>query len=831
MGSKYIIKNIWVVTILVLISSLLPISALGKEKKERRPRKALVFDWEEKVSASVFTRGNILWTIFDQPRTFDPKSFDKASDGLVMGVEAIPNRYYTIMRFELDRPRKAYVQKFGLQWIVHLSENAKYELKPLHIETINKPPAIPHVFVGVNQKDVKPVRITDPLIGDELMIIPLSRQNAGVAKTQRYVDFSIIESAQGLAIQLLTDELKLYPVQSALNIVSPSMQLASVMPRGLREVTTDQEEEQYIAPDTLMPFDEWQRGGDEDFKENLSRLEKAVLNASPGERVKAQLVLAQFLLSHQFDTEAWGLANVIQAGDEAFGQDVDVMMLKGVAAFEMRKYLEAQKIFASITPPIQENAQKEIGFWNLAVKAKINEKTKIAPFYLENKDSFVARYPLWLRQNLALTAAEQHILSENTSVAKKTLDALDEINEDNAITNDITYLKGLFAAHHNQSEKAESLWEGLTQDVLDRYNRTRAQMSLVELLLSEGKIDVAEAIKRLNTIRLSWRGDELERNILKILGQFYISDGDFLEGLRVWREIVTNFPNTPDALYIATKMTQTFIYLFNQGGADDMSPLEALALYYEFQELTPIGEQRDMMVQRVADRLFAVDLLDQAAILLTHQVRYRLQGEEKVKLGTKLAMLHLWNKRPELALEVLDLIEEEEISRGIGLKRYYLRAQALLDTDQFAKALDVLDGDSSKEASALRADIYWKMKRWDRVAVVLMPKLRRLSYRDRELTSEETYALLRLATVYALQEKKHALYQLYRDFNGRIPQKEASLKQTFQFLAGDLDSVDYRDVVDSFNLTSYNNFLDKYLNYAKENGLSQVDTMPETVAP
>ena len=39
------------------------------------------------------------------------------------------------------------------------------------------------------------------------------------------------------------------------------------------------------------------------------------------------------------------------------------------------------------------------------------------------------------------------------------------------------------------------------------------------------------------------------------------------------------------------------------------------AMFYEFRELTPIGRRGDEMIRRLADRLVAVDLLDQAGEL------------------------------------------------------------------------------------------------------------------------------------------------------------------------------------------------------------------------
>lgn len=818
-----------IILAIALVAKPSPLLATTKEKSPEPEVAApkppadniLEFEWNRQVSAAVFTRSNMLWVIFDQAKAFDTKTLLEAGGGIIQSIELIPNRYYTIIRFEMDKPRAVSAQQFGLNWGVRLAKDPRRTLQAIQAESVNVPPAPPHVYIGVNQSDVKPVRITDPVVGDEMIVIPLSRVNFGIPQARRYVDFQMLETAQGVALQLFTDSIKLYPTASAINLVTPSMELNNTMPRDVKEkvVVTNNK----ILPSSLLPFNEWAKDDPATFGGDLSSLQKAVTDASPNEQSKQRLRLARFYLFHDFASEAWGVFNLIRETDKAFAESTDVKLANGVAAFAMRKYLEAQKIFSSIPALEKPEQEAEVDFWRLVVKSKLDPRAKVPPFFLEHKDGFVARYPLWLQRELALTAAEQHITSDDLEVAGQMLQVLDSVNPDGKITNDITYLKGLFAAHHDQAPKAITLWDGLTKDALDRYNRTRAQMALVELLLAEKKIDIQEAIKRLNTIRLAWRGDELERNILKILGQLYIDAGDYKEGLRVWRGVVTNFPNTPDALYVATKMTQTFIYLFNQGGADKLSPLDALALYYEFKELTPIGEQGDMMVQRVANRLFQMDLLNEASILLTHQVRYRLKGEEKIRLGKRLAMLHLWNKRPSLALEVLDVLDAEGEFPGLAVTRYHLRAQALSDLGRYDEALKLLENDYSVDARSIKMGVYWKTKRWDGVSLMLSPEFRRLSYKERALTASETGDLLLLATVYSIQKKKYALNKLYTDFKGRIPSDQVNEQKTFDFIAGNLDAVDYKDIKGTMQVQPYQSFLEKYRNYAKDHGLGEVE--------
>ena len=92
-----------------------------------------------------------------------------------------------------------------------------------------------------------------------------------------------------------------------------------------------------------------------------------------------------------------------------------------------------------------------------------------------------------------------------------------------------------------------------------------------------------------------------------------------------------NFPNDDMAGRAQDDMRAAFVDLFLNGKADQMPPVDALALFYDFIDLTPIGPDGDEMIRRMADRLVAVDLLGPAADLLNYQVNKRLDGVARAK--------------------------------------------------------------------------------------------------------------------------------------------------------------------------------------------------------
>ena len=156
----------------------------------------------------------------------------------------------------------------------------------------------------------------------------------------------------------------------------------------------------------------------------------------------------------------------------------------------------------------------------------------------------------------------------------------------------------------------------------------------------------------------------------------------------------------------------TFDSLFLGGKGDALPPIEALGLFYDFRDLTPIGRRGDEMIRRLADRLVSVDLLDQAAELLQHQVDHRLQGAARAQVATRLAVIYLMNRKPDRALATLQATRTAELSNELRDQRLLLEARALSDIGRHDLALEVIANIDSREAIRLRSDILWAARRW-----------------------------------------------------------------------------------------------------------------------
>jgi hypothetical protein len=246
--------------------------------------------------------------------------------------------------------------------------------------------------------------------------------------------------------------------------------------------------------------------------------------------------------------------------------------------------------------------------------------------------------------------------------------------------------------------------------------RARARLGQADLGVKLGKMDQKTAIESLEQLRYDWRGDGLELEVLGVLGRHDIADRRYREGLGIMHAAVSYFPKDEMSRSVAQDMSDAFRALYLEGGADALPPVEALALFYDFRELTPIGSDGDDMIRRLAERLVLVDLLPQAADLLQHQVDNRLQGAARAQVASRLAAIYLMDHKPEDALRNIRATRQGQLPDWLDSERRLLEGRSLMELKQYDFALEVLLNDTSPEAERIRADVYWGASNWGAAA-------------------------------------------------------------------------------------------------------------------
>jgi tetratricopeptide (TPR) repeat protein len=163
-------------------------------------------------------------------------------------------------------------------------------------------------------------------------------------------------------------------------------------------------------------------------------------------------------------------------------------------------------------------------------------------------------------------------------------------------------------------------------------------------------------------------------------------------------------------------MTKGFRDAFLGETAKTLKPLEAISLYDEFSELTPPGAEGGEIAMALAGRMIGLDLLDRADAVLLDQVRHRLTGIDKARVGAKLADLRLLDDDPDQALAALKETAAQDLPADLAATRRRLEAEALHRAGRSLEAVTLLADDQDLSSVKLKARIYWEMREWAEAA-------------------------------------------------------------------------------------------------------------------
>lgn len=296
----------------------------------------------------------------------------------------------------------------------------------------------------------------------------------------------------------------------------------------------------------------------------------------------------------------------------------------------------------------------------------------------------------------------------------------------------------------------------------------RATFARIDAQIKAKKLSSKEAIETLERLRYRWRGDNLELKVLRQLGALYFADKNWREGLGILRVAALNFPNADLGREAQDDMRRAFADLFNGDKADSLPTVQALALFYDFIELTPIGRDGDEMIRRLADRLVAIDLLGPAAQLLDHQVKERLEGVARSQVATKLAMIYLLDHKFKESLATINETRQTRLPDELNEERRLLEARALAGMKQYDAAIDLIADDETPGAAKLRADIFWESSNWPIAGNRIEDLLGNRWNVSGPLTGEERGNVMRAAVAYSLAADQAGLDRLREHYGEKM---------------------------------------------------------------
>jgi hypothetical protein len=790
----------------------------------------LKFDWDEPVAAAVFRRVGYLWIVFDKSSKVDVPALETAAGGVIRKVQQVSATSGTVLRMSTPEGINPSLSLSGLSWLLNFKKQNFDALTPIKVMAQPEAPKGARIFVPIAEAK-KPIGVTDPDVGDNLVIVPVIPLGHGVTIEYTYPEVRILKSIQGVAVAPIIDSLQV-------RVLSKGIELASSTPLNITSVSANVlndfsgSKRGTLGPlSRILDLEKWDMPDLEIFMQRKQELQaNLAATKNTKEEQEGRLELARFFFANVFAPEALGVLRAMANQDPKIIDSAEFRLLRGGASYLMHRFTDAiEDLGHSSLDDIDEGA-----FWRAAVIAKSGEMMGAAQ-ELQRTGTITESYPKQLRIIMDTLVTDAVVSLGDTQQGKEYIEALKLVGlTDNQLA-EVSFIEGNLLEVEGDVDAALLKWE----EVLETDNpptRYKATIARVDMLLKTNRIMPKDAIEELERLRFVWRGGNDEFNLLRRLGGLYLETSNYRRGLQALRQAATYFRENKYAPEVTQKMSDTFKNLYLKGGADRIPPLTAIALYDEFKELTPAGHLGDEMIQNLADRLVKVDLLFMAADLLEKQLKSRLKGIDKSRVGMNLALIYTLGQEYKKVIQTLDMSQEPNLPDELVRGRLHLRAQALMYLDQQSAALLVLKLDTSLDAELLRSDLYWRIKDWESAASSLQNVVRQSGIKAGEELSEESAAkVLNLATAYTLSGNERAIQRIRNNFSG--PMAKTTLKEAFDLVAQPLSigMIDPGSIAGRVKtVTNFRSFLDTYKERLKSerlSDLSRVEEIPKDKVP
>lgn len=720
---------------------------------------SLRFVWNTPVSVAAFERNGKIWVVFDRVNNLDIKTIKDEAKGLAKEIYTLPHPIGTIVVIEPEEGVKFALRKEGLLWIMdlYLGRAPKFEQQNITIFTQfdslkNSYLFIPTTFAG------NIIPIIDPELGDIISISTTSQLGLGYDTFYRYPDFDILKTSQGLAFVLNSPDIMLNRGNSGITLKAIGRSL---------NITSDLEtlKQQQLMDDSSQnaklksPFDLniAQEIADKSFLEVVDNFKKQILSVPMDEKNALRIKLAQYYVYNGMGQEALYILDKIAELDLPESKTDYFHAMSGVANFLARRWQKAEDHFAYGRIPDTEEGV----FWRTVAQSAHKFEEGNNAVIMANI-SLMRDYPQPIKDEIAIIAARNAIESSDDLLAQNFIDILNSVPDRfRDLTPQITYLMG---------QKLEM--QGYLRNAIKEYQKLVASNSgmfsaygrLRYTILSQmvNFMTAKEAIAELEKLRFAWGEKKFQIQLLNKLADFYLKAQDYYNALRVLNE--EGFL-VEDKVAISKKMVKVFEDIFIGNHADEaLTPVKSLSLYDDFSWLCDLSQNKNLILQKLADRLVAVDLLPRAKdILFKLMMQEDLSVDDMGRVGARLAIIYLFEGLSEQALDTLNSTEGKGMSADIAGPRRLIKAKALSSLGKTDEALKLLANDYSRNALLYRFEIYWKAQDWDNASNTIRYLIEE-PQKGKALSAQQINYILDWATTLKKSGKETVLVRLRNKF-------------------------------------------------------------------
>lgn len=721
---------------------------------------AIKLPFDEPVAGAMFRRGDWTFLVLDTDRKIYLSELTSDTAHAVKKFEQGRLHGGQLIKLKIDANRLTSLITSDKDWTIQIGGAIEHPSRPIPARRVFAGENRAGIFIPLAAPD-RAYSIKDSDVGDQLVVITANSPVRGLVRGQDFVDFDALASIHGVVLAPRADNLTVELSPEGVTITRPQGLEVSNMESVLPSLP-----EKAKSSDGVSALDPaiWQEEKKADYTDREIELARRVAEAPVTIRAEARIALARFYLAHGLASNAIGVLDAANDGEAKFGSETSRALLHGLAELMMER---AEPAFKDLNNPVLSKSP-QAALLRAAALASMTRWAEARGQYNTGKNA-VATLPLEVQRLVLMRGMRIMISAGDFGPASDIQAQLELIGIPTALKPAVTLLSARLALGLGRADQAASDYAELAAGP-EGPAMAEARLRLVEMRVGRGGLDRPRAIEALETLSYVWRGDETEVETMRLLAKLYVAEARYRDAFNLLDAALLVKPESETTRSFHSEMAAIFEDLFLSDRASTIEPVEALAIYYDFSKLTPIGRRGDELIRRLADRLVSVDLLDQAAELLDYQVKYRLSGVAKAQVAAKLAWVQLLNGKPAPAIQALADTRIADIPQDLREQRLLLEARALSELKRYNAALELAGSMSGPEAGRLRADILWSAKRWREAGESFEKLLGERWQKPDPLDETERRDVLRAGLAFALANETVGLSRLRDRYAAKMPE-------------------------------------------------------------
>ncbi len=535
--------------------------------------------------------------------------------------------------------------------------------------------------------------------------------------------------------------------QDTLQPMAAAMEAAKVSKTVVETPVADtkplQEEVVTELPDEkLLP----QRGGN--YQDELAYMLQAIAEAPEGSNRErdARMALAGFYVAWQRPEEALSVLGTLPK--RADGLPVSPQARLFVAISELARGKEPKRGLLDQGGVLGPHAK----LWQAVVASRTGDFAGALELWPQER-GILPQYPGYVREMAQLAQAQALVMVGDRKVARSVIDQLMAgYKNPESVPVGMVRLAGLVRLGTPDEQQGLELLARAAESKRDLAEAYRAKFQFVRALQQRHDLSDEQVRTYLTDLWFDWRGDDLERDVLDVLGDLYEKANEPREALQYWQTLVRAYPANHELGRITERMTNAFLKVFDPENPKIYDPLEYIGMYYDFSELVPNDSRGDLVHEQVARLLVDANLWTRALPIIEHQLRYRpLDAAAQGRLSLMLAKAYGNLGEAGEGVKIIDRWQHAATTTALAKEWKMLEADLLLQLKRPKAVTAALAKQPNDDADVRdrRIEAAWNATDWNLAIPLLEQKLAAVPSAQLVDDTDAQLALFRLAYAYS----------------------------------------------------------------------------------